>query len=76
MDNRRTQDRRISPAVGEFAVEECARLRALNAELVAALKALTATARTFRNVPKDEQEWTSLDDEALEAAFAALAKGE
>ena len=51
-------------------------VRAANAhdDLVAALSALVCTARTFRNVPKDEQEWTSLDDEALDAAFAALAK--
>ena len=38
-----------------------------------ALRALTATARTFRNVPVEEQEWTPLDDEALDAAFAAIA---
>ena len=51
-------------------------VRACNAhdELVAALTALCCTARTFRNVPKDEKEWTPLDDEALDAAFAALAK--
>ena len=49
-------------------------LRTINAELLAALKALTATSRTFRNVPKDEQEWTSLDDEALDNAFAVLAR--
>jgi hypothetical protein len=46
----------------------------LNAELVEALTALTATARTFRSVPKSEQDWGPLDDEALNAAFAALAK--
>ena len=45
-------------------------------DLVAALEALAATARTFRNVPAERQEWTSLDDEALEAAFAAIAKAE
>ena len=50
------------------------RLRTINADLLAALKALTATSRTFRNVPKDEQEWTSLDDEALDNAFAVLAR--
>ncbi len=43
-------------------------------DLLAALEALTATARTFRNVPKREQEWTPIDDEALAAAFAAVAK--
>jgi len=41
--------------------------------LLDALRALSATARTFRNVPVDEQEWTPLDDEALDAAFAAIA---
>ena len=40
---------------------------------VEALEALTSTARTFRNVPKDEQEWTSIDETALQQAFAALA---
>jgi hypothetical protein len=41
---------------------------------ISALRALTNTARTFRAVPKDEQEWTSIDDEALDAAFAILDK--
>lgn len=45
-------------------------------ELLEALKALTCTARTFRDVPKEEREWTSLDDEAIDAAFAAIAKAE
>jgi hypothetical protein len=53
--------------------EANARLIAAAPELLAALRALTATARTFRNVPKSEQEWTPLDDEALAASFAALA---
>ena len=35
--DRRTTDRRISPAIGEFAITENARLRASNAELVDAL---------------------------------------
>lgn len=43
-------------------------------DLLAALQVLAATARTFRNVPNDEQEWGPLDDEALAAAFAAIAK--
>jgi len=51
-----------------------ARLIAAAPELLAALQALTATARTFRNVPKGQQEWTALDDEALNAAFSAIAK--
>lgn len=44
--------------------------------LLAALKAVTATYRTFRNVPRDEQEWTTLDDEALDAAFEAIQQAE
>jgi hypothetical protein len=51
-----------------------ARLIAAAPELLAALQNLCATARTFRNVPKDEQEWGPIDDEALDAAFTALAK--
>lgn len=42
-------------------------------ELLDALEALTSTARTFRNVPKNQQAWTSIDDAALNAAFAAIA---
>jgi hypothetical protein len=45
-------------------------------DLLAALKALASTARTFRNVPQEDQDWTSLDDDALNAAFAAIAKAE
>lgn len=45
-------------------------------ELLTALRALTATARTFRNVPLGQQEWTSIDDEALNAAFAAIARAD
>lgn len=54
--------------------ERDARLIAAAPDLLKALKALVSTARTFRNVPKDEQEWTSIDDDALEAAFDAIAK--
>lgn len=43
-------------------------------ELVAALKGLAATARTFRNVPKEDQQWTSIDDDALDNAFAVIEK--
>ena len=50
------------------------RQREVNADLLAALEGLAATARTFRNVPKDEQEWTSIDDDALDNAFDAIAK--
>ncbi len=45
-------------------------------ELLEALDNLTATARTFRNVPKDEQEWTSIDDIALDCAFKTVEKAE
>ena len=51
-----------------------ARLISAAPDLFKALKALVSTARTFRDVPKDEQEWTSIDDDALEAAFDAIAK--
>ena len=51
-----------------------ARLIAAAPDLLKALRALASTARTFRNVPKEEQEWTSIDDDALKAAFAAIAK--
>jgi hypothetical protein len=43
-------------------------------DLLAALAAIVTTYRTFRNVPKHKQEWTPLDDEALAAGFAAIAK--
>ncbi len=43
-------------------------------ELIATIKALTHSLRTFREVPKDEQEWTSFDSEALEAGFDLLEK--
>jgi len=57
-----------------FVFAERDRLRAENARLREALRGLCATARTFRNVPKDEQEWGPLDDEALDNAFAALSQ--
>ena len=56
---------------------EGARIAALMAaapELLAALQDLTITARTFRNVPKENQDWTSYDDMALDNAFAAIAR--
>jgi hypothetical protein len=54
--------------------EANARLIAAAPDLLAALEALAATARTFRGVPAEEQEWTPIDDEALDAAFAAIAQ--
>ena len=53
-----------------------AALIAASPSLLAALKALVATVRTFRNVPKKEQEWTSLDEAALTEAFAAIEEAE
>lgn len=51
-----------------------ARLIAAAPRLLQALERLTSTARTFRNVPSGEQAWTSLDDDALNEAFAAIAE--
>jgi len=56
------------------AADSIARLIAAAPDMLAALVALAATARTFRNVPKAEQEWGPLDDEALNAAFVAIDK--
>ena len=46
--------------------------KATEARLLQALKDLTMTARTFRNVPVDDQMWTTLDDAALDQAFALI----
>ena len=44
-------------------------------ELLEALKALASTARTFsRCVPDEDKMWTSLDEDALTAAFKAINK--
>ena len=50
-------------------------VRAVNSHeaLLAALEAIVNTYRTFRNVSVEDQGWTALDDEALEAGFAAIA---
>jgi hypothetical protein len=37
-----------------------------------ALKHLASSARTFRDVPPEDQEWTPLDDAALDNAFTTL----
>ena len=58
---------------------EGARIAALMAaapEMLAALQALTITARTFRNVPKENQDWTPYDDAALDNAFAAITRAQ
>jgi hypothetical protein len=59
------------------ALERIANARLIAAaapELLAALQDLTITARTFCNVPKEEQEWTAYDDTALDNAFAIIAR--
>jgi hypothetical protein len=43
-------------------------------DMLTALAAIVTTYRTFRNVPKRQQEWTTIDDDALGAGFAAIAK--
>jgi predicted acyltransferase len=43
-------------------------------EMYEALKNVVACYRTFRNVPKKDQEWTPTDDEALAAAFQIIDK--
>ena len=43
-------------------------------ELVKALHNMTCSLRTFRNVPREHQEWVSFDEEALQNAFDLLAK--
>lgn len=63
-----------NPAADHARGAEIAALMAAAPELLAALEALTITARIFRNVPKEDQDWTSCDDDALDAAFAAIAK--
>ena len=51
-----------------------ARLISAAPDLLAALQAVLSTYRTFRNVPKDLQEWTCIDDEAFEQGLSAIAK--
>lgn len=57
-----------------LAAETCEDASALITDLLSALEAMVSTHRTFRDVPKDEQEWTSLDDDAMDSAISAIAK--
>ena len=41
-------------------------------EMAKALKAVHSLYRTFRDVSKDEQQWTQLDDEAIELIESLL----
>lgn len=41
-------------------------------EIRSALLAVVSGYRTFREVPKSKQEWTSFDDNALDNAFRVL----
>lgn len=68
---------RVEDASGNTVLEhqdDPIRLQLAAPRLLQVLKSLTAAARTFRNVPYEQQAWTSVDDDALEAAFAAIAE--
>ena len=53
-----------------------ARLFAAAPDLLRALRNLASITRTFRNVPKSKQEWTPVDDAALDEAYAIISKVE
>lgn len=63
---RRTSDRRVSPAVGELAIQECARLRAVNAEMLHALEMVRDANRDEPHIPQP----------ALDCINAAITKAE
>lgn len=43
-------------------------------DLLEACKAVVQTYRTFRNVPKCDQQWTSIDDDVMEQLERAIEK--
>ena len=63
-----------NPAADSAQGARIAALMAAAPELLAVLQDLTITARTFRNVPKENQDWTAYDDMALDNAFAIIAR--
>jgi len=46
----------------------------LERELLIALEAAHTSLRTFRNVPIEDQQWTSLDDDAMTCIESAITK--
>jgi len=76
-ERRRVKDRRISPAVGEFAIQETHRLRTVNAELLAALQNTLVSLRVCTlpagvNVASNEQ----LLRITADGTIAAIAKAQ
>jgi len=52
--------------------EEVSALRQELDRLRGTMRRVLAGYRTFRNVPEDEQQWTSYDDAAIEEGYAAI----
>lgn len=48
----------------------------MHEKIVEALKHAHNSLRTFRNVPKDDQEWTPIDDEAMKLIEETLSQAE
>lgn len=46
----------------------------LEKEILAALEAAHTSLRTFRNVPIDDQQWTSLDEATMDCIESAITK--
>lgn len=77
MNERRTSDRRISPAIGEFAIQqapalgaEIDRLRIINAELVKVCHAAVHALRSYQY----GNSATDLAEETANACESAIAK--